>query len=42
MDLSTNNKHSPHIGYPSILPIAFGMLDYDSNEYRGTIAMVKI
>jgi hypothetical protein len=32
--------HSEHFGYPSILPIAFGVPEYHSTEYNATIAAI--
>ncbi len=40
-DFSEDKTHSQHIGYPSLLPIAFGMLKYKSLEYNASIKMIQ-
>ena len=36
-----HNGFSVHFGYPNILPIAFGIPQYGSQEYNATINKVK-
>jgi hypothetical protein len=40
-DFDENNKFSSHMGYPSILPIAFGILEESSPAFTGTMKMIK-
>jgi hypothetical protein len=40
-DISNDTSPSEHFGYPNILPLAFGVPEYHSNEYNATIRAVK-
>ena len=40
-DISKDEKFSPHFGYPNILPIAFGIPTFGSDEYNATIKKIK-
>ena len=33
-------SHNSHEGYPSLLPLAFGMLDNNSTELEGTLNLI--
>lgn len=40
-DISYDGSFSEHFGYPNILPIAFGVTAFHSQQYNATIAMIK-
>ena len=39
-DTPTTVRYSPHVGYGSILPIAFGMLEPYSAEFNATLELM--
>ena len=36
-DSLSSTLFTPHFGYPNLLPLAFGMIDPDSNELKAIL-----
>jgi len=40
-DFTKDGKFNPHFGYPSLLPLAFGMISHEHEVFASTIAKLK-
>jgi len=40
-DFDTHHNFSSHIGYPNMLPLAFGILEYGSSRYNASIKAIR-
>ena len=40
-DFDNQTRFSQFVGYPSLLPLAFGMLEYGSKSYKASIELIR-